>query len=756
MQRHLNFYSIGDKDIMIKRPLIWFSIAFAIGCAFALFSLIIPFTVLAVIITAAILGGKFVPKLLPVCILTAGIACGIGYTTIYHTWITEPIADLAGMSKRMDVTAIGYAAQYDDSQRIAVRVNGKEAGCRINFRTLVYLPLTEQEIQPGDIITGKLEFYISGIREGFDKESYYRSQGYPVLASVNNESSIQIKTPEHRPFSYYPKRFAYELRSVFMKNGSERQFAFWSALTTGDRSSLTTTDTDHLRRAGLSHIIALSGLHVGFLISFLLFVFGKRVGTAAGIPILIAFYLMVGWSPSVVRACIMYGILLLSFWLRQQSDSLNSLFVALIVILIFLPDALMSVSLQLSFTSTLGILCFATRAQNLLALPKNIPFIFKRVYQTLLGSAICSICSTAVTAPILIYHFGYLSVFSIFSNLLALWAVSLLFPVLAIGGIAGMISAPAAAYILIPAKWLTNYLYWVSDTIANIPYGVLYYENKIDLCVAVILSIITVLLLWKAGKRMLITALPALVVVLIGISVWRGVSDENDLNISILPEGSGQAIVVCCDRKAVLIDCSGSGYHNAAQDVAQYLDWHGIDGLDCMILTSVDKTHARNACELLHTVSVNQVIMPEKIYEDREPYPALIQAIEQLGVPYERTAPKEETQITDSTFGLSILGTAERKLAVRIQSEDQNILIVHALTQNMLLELTEQVKLSCDTLIVSGGFSKDSDKMQEILNRIAPKQIVLESGWKSGSDYNTIPILNPYYIGQIDWKTIRD
>ena len=98
----------------------------------------------------------------------------------------------------------------------------------------------------------------------------------------------------------------------------------------------------------------------------------------------------------------------------------------------------------------------------------------------------------------------------------------------------------------------------------------------------------------------------------------------------------------------------------------------------------------------------------------------------------------------------------ERKLVVRIQSEDQDIVTVHALTQNMLLELTEQTPLTCGTLLVSGGFLDETDKMEQLLRRISPAQLVLENGWESSSEYGGIPALNPYYIGQIDWKTERD
>lgn len=738
----------------MHRPLIWFSTAFSAGCgAVLLFDVSVPLAVAAVLLAAACAVGTWQPRLLPVCVLAAGVMCGMCYTAAYHRVVSDPVAELAGKRVRLTVTATDFATRYEENQRVEVRVNGEDTGSR-NFRTLLYLPLTESDIQPGDTITGKTEFYIPDKREGFDRAGYSRSRGYAVLASIDGE--ISTEAPARRPVSYYPRQLARSLRGIFQTFGTERQAAFWSALTTGDRSGLTTADTDHLRKAGLSHVIALSGMHVGFLVSLLLFVFGKRIGTALGIPTLIAFFLMVGWSPSVVRACIMYGILLASFWLRQQADSVNSLFAALLVILIILPDALTSVSLQLSFASTLGILCFAARIQAVLALPKKIPKLLLRVYQMAVGCIACTICSMIFTAPILLYHFGYLSAFSVLSNVMALWAVSLVFPLLVVGGLLGFVWPSAAACLLTPAAFLTDWIYWVSDWTAGLPYGVLYCENTADLAWTIVLCLLAAVLLRKAHKRVVLAALPLLVVIVVGTSVWRGANGYNDLRIAVLPEGSGQAIVVSCGEQAALIDCSGSGYHNAAEDVAAYLDWWGIESLDLMILTSVDMGHARNACELLDTVPVGHVIVPAVNRENKEPYAAVMRALEAHSVRYEKLSPDRETAVGEASLGLSVLGGVERKLAVRIASEDQDILIVHAFTQNMLLELTDKTPLRCKTLVVSGGFSDSTEKMTELLGRLSPERIVLENGWTSGTEYNGIPILNPHEIGEIDWKTVRD
>ena len=740
----------------MHRPLIWFCAAFATGTAFALFSFSLPLTVTAGVLALAVILGWKVSRLRAICVLAAGLVCGMSYTAAYHMYLADPVSAVDGTPATITFTATDYAVQVDNDQRVRVKVNGSDVKCPRDFRTLVYLPLTEQKIQPGDRITASVEFYLPGDSGGFDRAAYYRSEGYFVLASAAEGLPVTITPPEHRPFYYYPKRFAHALRAVFTEHGTQRQAAFWNALTTGDRSGLTIRDTDHLRRAGLSHVIALSGLHVGFLVSMLLFVFGRRTGTALSLIVLLAFPVMVGWSPSVMRACLMYGILMASFWLRQQYDSFTALSAALLVILVLLPDSLASVSLQLSFLSTLGILCFAGRVHALLRLPKKVPRPLRKLYDTLMIGMICTICSTAMTAPFLLYHFGYLSVFAVFSNLLALWAISLLFPLLVLGGITGIWFSGIADVILIPAGYLTDYIYWVSDTIAGIPYGVLYCESNPDFVMAIALSLIAVLLLWLAKRRTLLVSLPVLLAAVIGISIWRGAAAADDLRISILSEGRGQAIVVSCGEYAALIDCSSSGYYHVVQDVEQYMDWHGIEKLDVLILTSVDVTHARNACELLESVPVEQVLLPEVNRETNAVYPELMDTLEKLDISYTKTAPETETVVGDASLGLSILGAVERKLMVRIHSEDQDILVLHALTQNMLLDYTEQAELSAKTLVIAPGFVEDSAKMQELLQRLQPKQLILENGWYSEEEYGGIPTQNPYLTGTIDLITVRN
>ena len=142
----------------MHRPLIWFCAAFAAGTAFALFSFSLPLSVTAgVLAFAVVLGWKF-SRLRAVCVLAAGLVCGMSYTAAYHTYLADPVAEVDGTPVTLTVTAVDYAEQYDRDQRVRVKVTGSDVNCPRDFHTLVYLPVTEQEIQPGDRITASVEF----------------------------------------------------------------------------------------------------------------------------------------------------------------------------------------------------------------------------------------------------------------------------------------------------------------------------------------------------------------------------------------------------------------------------------------------------------------------------------------------------------------------------------------------------------------------------------------------------------------------
>ena len=136
----------------------------------------------------------------------------------------------------------------------------------------------------------------------------------------------------------------------------EREAGLLTGLLVGGSKNLSDTDQTAFRIAGLSHLVAVSGLHIGFLVGFCTLLFGKRWGTVVSIPLVLLFVPVAGATPSVLRAALMYLTAAGGFLLRRRSGGLNALLMALAVLLLVNPYSIASVGLQLSFASTLGLI----------------------------------------------------------------------------------------------------------------------------------------------------------------------------------------------------------------------------------------------------------------------------------------------------------------------------------------------------------------------------------------------------------------
>lgn len=737
----------------MKRPLVFAAIGFAIGVFVAMHNKIgeISWLIALPITGVAIWLWRCIPKILPISIILLSFLYGATYAGWYVKTIQAPISDLDEKTDYISAQVLDFADRYEDTQRVRIRIPKEQLDTPKDVTTLIYLPLTQELLYPGDEICVTAEFYLSNYSQGFDRELYYRSNGIFILASAKAVSKSETETEYYdltiTPNVYFslgnfPKRIAYQMREQISAHFTERQSSFLTALLLGDRSQLTTIDSNHLKKAGLSHVIAVSGLHVGFLISLLMLLAGRRIGSVCAVPLLLFFFLMVGWSPSIARASIMYLFLLASFWFRRQSNSLNALSVALIVILIYLPTAVDSVSLQLSFSATLGLILFAGRVTRSLAAPKQLPFLWmKKFWNWIAVSISCSLCTQIFSIPILLYYFGYISILSIPANLAVLWAVSLVF---AFGSIFVMFSFLPIAKLLIPfIGILTDYIWLLTDKIADLPFGLLYYNRSMGVVAMGILYLMTALLLLRIMPKLTLPVGFLLLILVCGAD-WR--QSLTETKIAFLSVGYGQAVIISNASSCILIDCGGSGHYNAAQSVLEYMDWNGIEQIDTMVLTSVDKTHARHAVEIMKDSGITQVILPEA-NRDSETLQQVQEYIEteKISALYYG----KEDCCTIAYSPVTVLGGIERKLLVRISIANEDILIVHSATQNMLLDYLETHELTATTLVVSSQITEDYKEMQQIFNQIAPSELLLSSGWESATKFNNIPVYNLYEHGTL-------
>ncbi len=232
--------------------------------------------------------------------------------------------------------------------------------------------------------------------------------------------------------------------------------ALLSALTVGEKRDFPRELKESYTAAGASHVLALSGLHLGILyllLTILLPLRGRRrvvvvVRELLVVSVLWCFVFVAGATPSVVRAAILFTLISLGRCLQQESSSLSSLAFAAIVMLLFAPHLLFDVSFQLSFAAVFSIVLLAPELQMLLGVERH-----GRLYGYVANLLILPFVAQIGTLPILWYHFGVLPLYSLLTNILV---VPLAFVVIAL-------ALPVLGLALLPVlqQPLSSVLFWV-------------------------------------------------------------------------------------------------------------------------------------------------------------------------------------------------------------------------------------------------------------------------------------------------------
>lgn len=241
------------------------------------------------------------------------------------------------------------------------------------------------------------------------------------------------------------------------------------ALMFGDKRYLDTVDSEEIRVASLSHIFAVSGLHVGFLSAIILWIFKKLrikgiISLVVTDAVLFLYMYLCGNSPSILRAIIMTTVVMLARVLRVKTDSLSCLGTAVSVIVLTDPTMLFDLGFLMSVGAVGGLILF----HGMLEHPLRRVFKLKPVS----SSVAASVSSTIGIFPAMTEVFGTVSVYFAVANFLVLPLVTVLYTLLVIASTAAVIS-PIFAFLLYPSKWLIVVIMFIVRIISLLPYATL-------------------------------------------------------------------------------------------------------------------------------------------------------------------------------------------------------------------------------------------------------------------------------------------
>ena len=421
------------------------------------------------------------------------------------------------------------------------------------------------------------------------------------------------------------------------------QAALLGGILLGDDSGLPQATVDAFRATGMTHIIAISGFNIALVIALLdrltTPLLPRRTAALAIMACLLLYTLLVGAAASVVRAALMGVAYLIGLrLLGRQTFAPAALFVAAFLMTLLDPQTLWDVGFQLSFAATLGLMLYATawtrRVQQ--GVEAALSPAAGRSARRLLGEGlIVTLPAQVLTVPLLLYHFGQLSLASLPANLLVLPAQP---AVMLSGGVAllGGLVWPALGRVVAWPAWLfLTYTLAVIEWLATAPWASLPLRLSWGglLAVYAVIGGLTALAARERPRRAAaerLRAHPGLsgllvsagVVVALAV-VWLMQRPDGRLHVAFLDVGQGDAILIQSPAgPQVLID--GGRYPSVVLDeLAEQLPFWD-HSLDLVIATHPDDDHVAGLPDVVVRYDVAQLITNGAPADDAPAYAALL------------------------------------------------------------------------------------------------------------------------------------
>jgi competence protein ComEC len=421
----------------------------------------------------------------------------------------------------------------------------------------------------------------------FDHAERLRRHGITAVGAVRAERITPLDAREPA----WPTRIKRHAVTAMREALPPTSAALLAGLLLGERTELPADVDAAFRRAGVYHVLAVSGSNVALVASTVwalltLACAPRRVAALGALIVVVGFAAVVGAQPSVLRAALMAVLVLLALLLERDAAVLNSLALAAVVILALRPADLHDPGFQLSFAATAGIV--------LAPLPR------RRAATALAVSAAAQLA----VLPISLAHFNQLSTIGVVANL-AVVPLAGLATVLGLAAVAaGLVSATLSGCLFGAAWPVLLLLRGAVAAAAAVPGAVIHLPAPgPGAIVAYVAALALGLLAWRRRgthrrrARGLAAAAGALLVASALATVWPALRPaDGRLRVTVLDVGQGDAIVVeGPDGRALLVDAGAGGPYRldaGERVVAPFLWNRGVLRLQAVVVTHADLDHA--------------------------------------------------------------------------------------------------------------------------------------------------------------------
>ncbi len=529
----------------------------------------------------------------------------------------------------------------------------------------------------------------------------------------------------------------------------------------GDKSDLKSSDYFHIKRVGLAHLFAASGFNLSVFVGFVMLILSffrinKKIKSIIGIIVIILFAALAGFTPSILRAGFMYGVVLLSDIFNERSDTLNSLGFAVFILYLLNPLICINISFLLSVSAILGIVIISKsiniyvrkslKLKNLKI--KNIILVISDMISTGFGACIATI-------PVMILFFKNISLLSPVTSVIFVYPVQFIF-------IAGIIS------ILLPSwtafEFLSHCVEFVIkeqskliEFISSLNIGIISL-NPFFIISALLICAVIITLCFIKPKNKTIKKTIALITCafILVICVVSSIFNINRLTLSFIDVGQGDSVLLKYNGQNILFDAGGTKSYQAITDTLNDVK------IDYLIVSHYHDDHINYIDNLQKTVKVQTIIAPpaetsneEEILNDFKKHSNTVIALNDV------TMENDELTLRIFTHHAAFEKSDPNagSLVTFIKYKDFSALITGDLEfegEGHFLEEYNKLDLDVDVLKVGHHGSKSATS-KKFLDNIRPEISIISAGENNKYNHPEEALLQRLYsCGSKIYRTDKD
>lgn len=755
----------------MKRPIIIILISYIIGILGGLYTNSIAFFCFTIILAMCLWGirkinnkyfrflRRFLKRYTELLILIS-MTFGFLYTNILEQKYDTIYEAKGEIEEHCIVIAEKEPKEYKDLYKVKI-VNSKNSA---RNGTKLYIRVNKKaNIEVGDmlLINGTyLEPDVARNERGFNYKEYLKT--LEIYGTVEINHYKVIKKGRINKLILYTARLKEILKSNIskvIKKAENKNLLI--AMILGDTEDLSEELKTDFLNSNLYHILSVSGgqvsnIIIGITILFRLLKIHKKIMDVLCIVILIEFMFLTGLTPSIIRACIMCIISLISGLILRRYDIANSLGISLLIILLNNPFSINSLSVLLSYFGFLGIIVLGS-----FTIEKVNKVVKNNIIRYILNIIISSVAAQIFIFPIILYIFGTISLTFIFSNLLII-------PLSTIITVIGFFIMICPLQIFAIVEPMIEIEIRVVSFFANIGISKIYcvIPNIQEIIIYYVMNIYLYYMIRRGDmykikhffrkykKIMLIF----MVISSIVITIYK--NKPKDFCINFIDVGQGDSTLITTQyNKKILIDGGGSEF-GSTFDVGEktllpYLLKKKIHKLDYVIISHFDSDHVGGILTILEKLNVKNIIIGKQ-FEKSENYEEFIKVIQDKKMKIYNVEAGQRINIDKDTYIDILWPDSANVITNNILNNNSLVCKVNYKETTMLFtgdieEIAEEAILNkyekslqilkSDIIKVAHHGSKTSSK-KELLKCIKPKIALIGVGKNNKFGHPSISTLN--------------